>query len=100
MILAREVSRHSPFLIAVQPTRGLDLANTRFVQSELAKLRNDGVAILLISTELDEVIALDDRIAVIYRGQITGMLPGSAATRDTLGMLMAGLSVSSRIEPC
>ena len=100
LILAREVSRHSPFLIAVQPTRGLDLANTKFVQSELARLRNDGVAILLISTELDEVIALSDRIAVIYRGQITGMLPGSAATRDTLGMLMAGLSISSRMEPC
>ncbi|MGZ9275334.1 MAG: ABC transporter ATP-binding protein, partial [Nitrospira sp.] len=91
LILAREVSRRTPFLIAMQPTRGLDLATTKFVQRELVKLRESGRAILLISTELDEVIALSDRIVVIYGGQIMGIIPGEKATRETIGLLMAGM---------
>ncbi len=100
LILAREVSRQTPFLIAVQPTRGLDLATTKFVQRELVRLRNAGSGILLISTELDEVIALSDRIAVIYRGRIVATVPGATASRNTLGMLMAGLAQEEGSEPC
>jgi len=92
LILAREVARGSQVLIAMQPTRGLDLATTEFVQRELLALRDGGAAILLISTELDEVIALSDRIAVIYGGRIMGVVPREQATREGLGLLMAGMT--------
>jgi general nucleoside transport system ATP-binding protein len=91
LILGREVQRRTPVLIAVQPTRGLDLATTKFVQRKLLELREAGKAVLLISTELDEVLALSDRIAVLYGGQIMDILDGPAATRESIGLLMAGI---------
>lgn len=90
MILARELSGRPKVLIAAQPTRGLDVSAIEFVHRQLLAQRQAGVAILLISTELDEVLALSDRIAVIYEGQIVGVVPAEAADVHRIGLLMAG----------
>lgn len=90
MILARELSGQPRVLIAAQPTRGLDVSAIEFVHRQLLAQRQAGVAILLISTELDEVLALSDRIAIIYEGRIVGVMPGDAADVDRIGLLMAG----------
>jgi simple sugar transport system ATP-binding protein len=91
LILAREVSRRTPVLIAMQPTRGLDMATTEFIHRQLLELRDAGTGILLISTELDEILALSDRIAVLYEGEIVDIIPGEIATREEIGLLMAGM---------
>jgi simple sugar transport system ATP-binding protein len=91
LIVAREVARCRDVLLAVQPTRGLDLATTDFVHRQLIELRDQGVGIVLISTELDEILALSDRVAVLYEGQIMGIVRGESASRDQLGLLMAGV---------
>ncbi|HXW00562.1 MAG TPA: ABC transporter ATP-binding protein, partial [Anaerolineae bacterium] len=75
MVLARELSLRPHFLLAAQPTRGLDISAIEYVHRRLLEERNRGVAILLISTELDEIFALSDRIAVLYEGQIMGVVP-------------------------
>ena len=90
VVLARELSRNVKVVIASQPTRGLDVGSIEFVHERIFAERASGRAILLISTELDEVIALADRIAVIYRGEILGIVEPSI-TRDKLGLLMAGV---------
>jgi ABC-type uncharacterized transport system ATPase subunit len=99
LIVAREVTRRSQVLLAVQPTRGLDLATTEFVHHQLLELRSQGVGTLLISTELDEVLALSDRIAVIYEGRIMDIIPGECADRERLGLLMAGVNPAATSEP-
>jgi simple sugar transport system ATP-binding protein len=91
LIVAREVSGCTKVLIAVHPARGLDLATIGFVQEQLLELRQRGIGILLVSTELNELLSLSDRIAVIYEGQILDILPGEAADREYVGLLMAGL---------
>jgi len=91
LIVAREVSRCTKVLIAMQPTRGLDLATIEFVRRQLLELRQRGVGILLISTELDEILALSDRIAVLYEGEIMDVIRSEAADREQLGLLMAGM---------
>ncbi len=91
VILAREISRDPKFLIAVYPTRGLDLGAVQFIHQELLKKRRDGVGILLISEELEEIMNLSDRIAVIYKGKIQKVLKREEATRAKLGILMAGV---------
>ena len=90
VVLARELSRSVKIVIASQPTRGLDVGSIEFVHERLLAERAAGRAILLISTELDEVIALADRIAVIYRGEILGIVDPSV-TREKLGLMMAGV---------
>jgi ABC-type uncharacterized transport system ATPase subunit len=90
VVLARELSRNVKIVVASQPTRGLDVGSIEFVHERLLAERASGRAILLISTELDEVIALADRIAVIYRGEILGIVEPSV-TREKLGLLMAGV---------
>jgi simple sugar transport system ATP-binding protein len=90
VVLARELSRSVKIVIASQPTRGLDVGSIEFVHERLLAERASGRAILLISTELDEVIALADRIAVIYRGEILGIVDPSV-TREKLGLMMAGV---------
>ena len=82
MVLARELSIQPRVLIAAQPTRGLDVSAIEYVHTRLVEQRDQGVAILLISTELDEIFALSDRIAVIYEGEIVAVVPGNAAYRD------------------
>ena len=91
VILARELSRGAKFLIAVYPTRGLDLGAVEFIHQELLKKRREGVGILLISEELDEIMDLSDRIAVIYKGEIQEVIDREDATRARLGILMAGV---------
>jgi len=91
VILAREISRGPKFLIAVYPIRGLDLGAAEFIHNQLLALRDSGVGILLISEELEEIINLSDRIAVIFKGQIQRMLGRGEATQRKLGMMMAGV---------
>ena len=90
VVLARELSRQVKLVVACQPTRGLDVGSIEFVHERLLAERNSGRAVLLISTELDEVAALADRIAVIYRGEILGIVD-SDVSREKLGLMMAGV---------
>jgi general nucleoside transport system ATP-binding protein len=92
LVLGREIARHPRLLIAMQPTRGLDIGAIDYVHSRLIEARNQGTAVLLISTELDEVMAVSDRIAVLREGRIVGMLSRAEATMDVLGRLMLGSS--------
>ena len=92
VILAREIARKPKFLVAVYPTRGLDMGAAEFIHSKLLEMRRNGVGILLISEELDEIINLSDNIAVIFKGHIQKVLPKKEATRRKLGMLMAGVN--------
>ena len=90
VLLARVLSRKPKVIIVPQPTRGLDVGATDYVRQELLEQRQNGAAILLISEDLDEILALSDRIAVIYEGEIVGVLPASEATPERLGLMMAG----------
>ncbi len=90
LILARELARKPAVLIAAQPTRGVDISATEYIQHVLLEQRSAGVAILLISEDLDEILALSDRIAVIYEGKIVGILDRENADVETLGLMMAG----------
>lgn len=91
LILAREVTRKNlTALVAVCPTRGLDVGATEFIQNLLVSLKKKGVAILLISEDLDEILSLGDRIAVIYEGSIMSIVPVNEAKIDDIGLMMAG----------
>jgi simple sugar transport system ATP-binding protein len=89
VIVAREFARQGRVLIAAQPTRGVDVGSTEFIHRKLISARDSGVAVLLVSAELDEVLGLADRIAVMYRGRIAGVVDSSEATPELLGYLMA-----------
>jgi simple sugar transport system ATP-binding protein len=91
VILAREITRRPKFLVAVYPIRGLDLGAAQFIHEQLLAKRKEGLGILLISEELDEILALSDRIAVIFKGHIQQVLQRSEADSRKLGMLMAGV---------
>ena len=91
VVLSRELSRQPRVLIAAQPTRGVDIGASEFVHAQLMEQRQKGTAILLISEDLDEVMALSDRIAVIYEGQIMDIMDAEEATAGQLGLLMAGV---------
>ncbi|MCK6540585.1 MAG: ABC transporter ATP-binding protein [Anaerolineales bacterium] len=91
VVLAREISRNPRVIVAAQPTRGLDIGATEYVRDQLLEQRKRGAAILLISEDLDEILALSDRIAVIYEGQIMDIVPRADATPEKLGLLMAGV---------
>jgi len=90
IVLAREISRSPKLLVAAQPSRGLDVGATEFVQRRLIEERTKGRAVLLISTDLDEVLAVSDRVLVIYEGQIMGQIIPGQATFEEIGLLMAG----------
>jgi len=89
VVLARELSRSLRLFVAAQPTRGLDVGSIEFVHTRIIETRDAGVPVIVVSTELDEVVALADRIAVMYRGGIVGIVPGDTP-RDVLGLMMAG----------
>ena len=91
VVVAREFSRSNKLLIAVQPTRGLDVGSIEFIHSNIIEQRDAGVAVLLVSSELDEIISLSDRIAVMYKGQVIATVDASTTTREELGLLMAGV---------
>jgi len=90
VVLARALSRKPKVLIASQPTRGLDVGATEYVRNRLLEERTRGTAVVLLSEDLDEVLALSDRIAVIYEGRIMGVVPSAEATPEKIGLLMAG----------
>lgn len=90
VIVARELSRPVKLLIASQPTRGLDVGSIEYIHKEIINMRDRGVAVLLVSAELDEIMSLSDRIAVMYRGEIVATIDRKDATREGLGLLMAG----------
>lgn len=90
VIVARELGRKIHLLIANQPTRGLDVGSIEFIHRRIIKERGEGIAVLLVSAELDEILALSDRIAVMFQGEIVATLPAEEATREKLGLLMAG----------
>jgi general nucleoside transport system ATP-binding protein len=90
VIVAREFSRPIKLLVADQPTRGLDVGSIEYIHERIVEKRDEGAAVLIVSVELDEVMALADRIAVMYRGQIVAVLPAEGTTREQLGLLMAG----------
>jgi ABC-type uncharacterized transport system ATPase subunit len=90
VIVAREFSRPIKLLIAAQPTRGLDVGSIEYIHRRLIQKRDEGVAVLLVSVELDEIMALSDRIAVMYEGRIVGTADAEQVTREELGLLMAG----------
>ncbi len=90
-IVAREFSRPSRLLIVAQPTRGLDVGSIEFIHRQIVRMRDEGTAVLLVSAELDEVLSLADRVAVIYSGRIIDTLPAAEADREQVGLLMAGV---------
>jgi ABC-type uncharacterized transport system ATPase subunit len=90
VIVARELSRPVKLVVANQPTRGLDVGSIEYIHKEIIAMRDRGVAVLLISAELDEVMALSDRIAVMYRGKIVTTIEAGSVTREQLGLWMAG----------
>lgn len=92
LILARELSRNPKVLVAAQPTRGVDIGATEYIHQRLLEQRAQGTATLLISEDLDEILALADRIAVIYEGRIMDIVPREQATAERLGLLMAGVA--------
>jgi simple sugar transport system ATP-binding protein len=91
VIVARELSRPIHLLVAAQPTRGLDVGSIEYIHSQILKRRDEGVAVLLVSTELDEIMQLSDRIAVMYRGKITATVSAEEASKELIGLLMAGV---------
>jgi simple sugar transport system ATP-binding protein len=90
VVLARELSEKPDLIIASQPTRGLDVGATEFVENQILAQRARGAAVLYISTELDEIFNLSDRIAVIHRGEIMGIVRPQEVTPEELGLMMAG----------
>ncbi|MEJ5313758.1 MAG: ABC transporter ATP-binding protein [Anaerolinea sp.] len=90
VLLARALAHKPRVLIVAQPTRGLDIGATDYVRSKLLEQREAGTAILMISEDLDEILALSDRIAVMYEGRIVGIVSGRRATPEVLGMMMSG----------
>ena len=92
IVLAREIEREPRLLLVGQPTRGVDIGAIEFIHQQIVALRDRGAAVLLVSVELDEIMSLSDRIAVMFDGHIMGeRMPGETNERE-LGMLMAGMS--------
>ncbi|WP_110588447.1 ABC transporter ATP-binding protein [Microbacterium suaedae] len=91
VVLARELSRDLSLLVAAQPTRGVDVGSIEFIHTRIIATRDAGIPVLVISTELDEAAALADRIMVMYRGKVVGIVPGDTP-REQLGLMMAGMS--------
>ncbi|MBC7278560.1 ABC transporter ATP-binding protein [Nocardioides sp.] len=91
VVVARELSRDLRLLVASQPTRGVDVGSIEFIHKQIVAARDSGVPVLVVSSELDEISALADRIMVLYRGRVVGIVPADTS-RDTLGLMMAGES--------
>jgi general nucleoside transport system ATP-binding protein len=96
VIVAREFTHSNTLLIAAQPTRGLDVGSIQYIHGRIVAKRDEGAGVLLVSSELDEIMGLADRIAVMYQGEIVGILDRKGATREQIGLLMAG---SKKPEP-
>jgi ABC-type uncharacterized transport system ATPase subunit len=90
VVVARELSRDLKLFVAAQPTRGVDVGSIEFIHESIIKTRDSGIPVLIISTELDEVYGLADRIAVMYRGKVVGIVPPTIS-REDMGQMMAGI---------
>lgn len=91
VIIARELSRPIQFLVASQPTRGLDVGSIEYIHKRIVQKRDEGAGVLLVSPELDEIMELSDRIAVMYRGQVLAVVPNKGISKEYIGLLMAGV---------
>jgi simple sugar transport system ATP-binding protein len=89
-IVARELSREVIFLIANQPTRGLDVGSIEYIHRQIVEMRDRGIGVLLVSAELDEIRSLADRIAVMFRGEIVATVETGEVTKEALGLMMTG----------
>ncbi|HSB89030.1 MAG TPA: ABC transporter ATP-binding protein [Anaerolineales bacterium] len=99
VIVAREFSRPIRLLVASQPTRGLDVGSIEYIHGRIVQKRQEGCAVLLVSPELDEILELSDRIAVMYRGRIVGLLDADEASKEEVGLLMAGVTPEPGAKP-
>ena len=90
VIVARELSRNPKFLIAMHPTRGLDVGAIEYIHGQIMKQRDEGAAVLLVSTELEEVMKLSDRIGVLFEGKLMGIVRPSETTVEEIGLMMGG----------
>ncbi|WP_136518833.1 MULTISPECIES: ABC transporter ATP-binding protein [Cellulomonas] len=97
VVLARELSRELRLLVAAQPTRGVDVGSIEFIHKRIVETRDAGVPVVVVSTELDEAVALGDRILVMYRGRVVGIVPATTP-RDQLGLMMAGIAPGTEGE--
>jgi ABC-type uncharacterized transport system ATPase subunit len=95
VVVARELSQSPVLLVAAQPTRGVDVGSIEFIHNQIVAARDAGAAVLLVSAELDEVIGLADRIAVLYAGRVVEVVDAAAASRERLGLLMAGAATGA-----
>ena len=98
VIVARELSRPIHLLVASQPTRGLDVGSIEYIHNQIINKRDEGVAVILVSPELDEIMQLSDRIAVMYRGKILAIIPSGKASKEEIGLVMAGIIPDSLAE--
>lgn len=92
VVVARELTQNAHIIVASQPTRGVDVGSIEFIHNQLVSARDGGAAVLLVSAELDEILSLSDRIAVMFGGKIVAVVDGEGADRQHIGRLMAGLS--------
>ena len=90
IVAARELTKTCRLLIAAQPTRGVDIASADYIQSRILEAAAEGCAVVFISSDLDELMKVSDRIMVMFRGKVTGIVDGDAADRESLGKLMLG----------
>ena len=93
VVLARELDRHPKLLLATHPDRGLDVAATKYIQKQIILARDAGAAVLLVSTELDEIMEISDRIMVMFDGRVMDIMDQADATIEKLGLLMAGATI-------
>jgi simple sugar transport system ATP-binding protein len=98
VVVARELARPLTLLVAAQPTRGLDVGSIEFIHKSIVAQRDHGSAVLLVSAELDEILSLSDRILVMFHGQIIADIPAAGADRNTIGLLMAGVTQEATHE--
>ena len=98
MVVARELQRRPRLLLVNQPTRGIDIGSTELVLQQILAQRDAGTAVLLISTELEELFALSDRILVMYEGRIMGEVPAKRELLEEVGLMMAGKTGSTDAE--
>lgn len=97
-VVGRELDRAAKLIIAVYPDRGLDIGTTKYIQSRLVEERDRGAAVLLLSTELDEILELSDTVLVLYQGRVMARMPQKEAQRETVGLLMAGVQAGDSAE--
>ena len=96
IIIAREFSRKPKVLLVSQPTRGVDIGAIEFIHNQILKMRDEGAAVLVISSELSEVVGLSDRVLVMYHGQIVGAFQSDAVSFNELGLYMSGVKRMDR----